>query len=717
MKNLYPSSLIVLLLIFFMAGGLGRIAAAEATGAGSPEQGLELFNRGHYEQALPVFQKTLARFEASREREGQIKAALGLAATYQALGQYCQAIDLLERMVTVAETVPARQMLMRVKAALGTACAYSRRLKQAEACLRESLVLARELDDTAAQISILQNMGNLLISQRLAPPPELQRDSLGNLRPLRGEIPHPVFSQEGLELYDAAIALARKSGDQLRLTKILLNKARGYFVRANFAEAEATGQETWPGLSALPEDRDKAFLLVSWGRLYADLADQLPAETETLTSQASKAYVEAGKLALQLEDIRTASYASGFMGQLYQKERRLDEVMVLTQKALFQAQKSGQREAQFEWEWQTARLLRDQGKAEAARAAYRLALQMLQTVRSDLSVSDTMRADGRSFRESSGQVYFELADLLLRQADQSPSDKERMACLVEARNTIERFKSTEIEDYFYEDDCVSLLGAKVKPLEAVVQHAAVIYVIPLEDRTELLLTLPSGLRRFKSPVGASELTDQARKLRVSLQNPNPRQHLEQARQLWEWLVRPVEDTLRDEKVDTLVFVPDGALRTIPMSALHDGQHYLIERYAVAVSPGLTLMEPKPMSRANAKLLACGLSTSVQGYPALEAVPKELANIHSAFGGKLLLDQEFLTGNLNRELADGRYSMVHLASHGEFGSDMNRTFILTFDGRLTMDRLEQMLLPSLLSDRPIELLTLSACQTSAGDEVW
>jgi CHAT domain-containing protein len=82
---------------------------------------------------------------------------------------------------------------------------------------------------------------------------------------------------------------------------------------------------------------------------------------------------------------------------------------------------------------------------------------------------------------------------------------------------------------------------------------------------------------------------------------------------------------------------------------------------------------------------------------------------------LLLDKDFLTGNFDRELAGGKYSMVHIASHGEFGSDMNRTFILTFDGRLTMDRLEQMLLPSSLSDRPIELLTLSACQTSAGDD--
>jgi len=212
MNYSYLRSPVVFLLLLFLAGGVGRLAAAETAGAVSLEQGLGLFNRGRYEEALPVLQKTLARCEANGEREGQIKAALGLAATYQALGQFCQAIDLLERMVPVAESVPSREMVMRVKAALGAACAYSRRLKQAEVCLRESLALARELDDSAAQISILQNMGNMLISQRLAPPPEMQRDSLGNLRTLRGEVPHPVFSQEGLELYDAAIALANHCG-------------------------------------------------------------------------------------------------------------------------------------------------------------------------------------------------------------------------------------------------------------------------------------------------------------------------------------------------------------------------------------------------------------------------------------------------------------------------------------------------------------------------
>src|SRR5207253_10699992 len=53
--------------------------------------------------------------------------------------------------------------------------------------------------------------------------------------------------------------------------------------------------------------------------------------------------------------------------------------------------------------------------------------------------------------------------------------------------------------------------------------------------------------------------------------------------------------------------------------------------------------------------------------------------------------------------------------GHFDSDAKKTFVLTFDSKLTLDELEQLLRPSQLRDKPVELLTLSACQTAAGDD--
>ncbi|MDH5470574.1 MAG: CHAT domain-containing protein, partial [Gammaproteobacteria bacterium] len=57
----------------------------------------------------------------------------------------------------------------------------------------------------------------------------------------------------------------------------------------------------------------------------------------------------------------------------------------------------------------------------------------------------------------------------------------------------------------------------------------------------------------------------------------------------------------------------------------------------------------------------------------------------------------------------------IASHGSFDSNPNKTFLLTYNGKINMDELEQFVGIGRFRDKPIELLTLSACQTAAGDD--
>src|SRR6185436_21111647 len=112
------------------------------------------------------------------------------------------------------------------------------------------------------------------------------------------------------------------------------------------------------------------------------------------------------------------------------------------------------------------------------------------------------------------------------------------------------------------------------------------------------------------------------------------------RALYGWLVAPYAEALAREKVDTLVFVPDGALRAIPMAALLDGDTFLVERFALAVTPSLALTDPAPLRREGLQVLSAGLSQSVEGFPALAMVPRELEAIHELRGGKVLLDDSF-----------------------------------------------------------------------------
>jgi CHAT domain-containing protein len=313
-----------------------------------------------------------------------------------------------------------------------------------------------------------------------------------------------------------------------------------------------------------------------------------------------------------------------------------------------------------------------------------------------------------------GALYLQLADLLLQRADSARNAAELDKMLLDARDSAELLKSAELEDYF-QDQCVNLLKSRIQKVETISPTAAVVYIIPLPNRTEMLVSLPSGLRRVKSPATDAMLETAAHQFRVNLEKRTTYEYLDQAKQLYDWLIKPLDPVLANSKIDTLVFIPDGALRNIPMAALHDGEKYLIEKYAVAVTPGLTLMEPRAFKRENIGFVANGLSDGVQGFAPLVFVPQEVSSLKKMFGGTELMNREFVKTNVEKEFATENYSIVHIASHGHFDSDAKKSYVLTFDSKLTLDDLEQLLRPSQLRDKPVEMLTLSACQTAAGDD--
>jgi len=211
------------------------------------------------------------------------------------------------------------------------------------------------------------------------------------------------------------------------------------------------------------------------------------------------------------------------------------------------------------------------------------------------------------------------------------------------------------------------------------------------------------------------LMAEVREFRRNLETRTTYGYLAEARQLYDWIIHPIHGLLAENHVDTLVFVPDGALRTIPFASLHNGKKFLIEEFAVAVAPGLSLIEPRPLQRANARLLLGGLSASVQGFPSLNFVPAELHDIEPMYPSETLLNGDFVLPAITEKLTREQYSIVHIASHGQFNSDAHKTFVLTYDGKLTLDDLEALIRPSQYRGKPVELLVLSACQTASGDD--
>jgi CHAT domain-containing protein len=142
---------------------------------------------------------------------------------------------------------------------------------------------------------------------------------------------------------------------------------------------------------------------------------------------------------------------------------------------------------------------------------------------------------------------------------------------------------------------------------------------------------------------------------------------------------------------------------------------LIERYAMATTPSLSLTAPLPLPHTHLSVLLSGLTQSVQHFPALPNVEQELNNIHEQYGGTVLKDAGFQLDAVTSMMAKTPYRIIHIASHGQFDRDPNKTFLLTYDGKMTMNFLEQVISAGKFRDEPVELLTLSACQTAVGDD--
>ncbi len=116
------------------------------------------------------------------------------------------------------------------------------------------------------------------------------------------------------------------------------------------------------------------------------------------------------------------------------------------------------------------------------------------------------------------------------------------------------------------------------------------------------------------------------------------------------------------------------------------------------------------------MLLAGISDGVQGFSPLPSVTAELRDIKKIMNAKNVLENSnFTVNNLTAQFKEHEYTIVHLATHGVFGGTPEGSYLLNYDTLLTMDGLEDLIGIGRFRDNPVELLTLSACQTALGNE--
>jgi len=521
--------------------------------------------------------------------------------------------------------------------------------------------------------------------------------------------------EEAEAAYKESLEGIEEEGTAELKSKIFINLARLAFQRRAYQDTDIVKpvENAKAQIENLPDSSNKAWDFISLSLLalkirnHPDIQNNLQYE-HILKGIISESLDKAGKIAEKGKDARIASLAFGYLGQFFEEEKQYEQALNLTRKAIFFAEQQYCPEILYLWQHQAGRLFKASDERDHAVEAYRNAIATLNPILKEFFRG--YRGKTPSFYENIKPVYLGLTELLLDETEGGISDKNR---LIRARDTMELLKTAELEDFF-QDECVTALKKNNMPDMTAPAHTAVIYPISLPDRLELLVTLPDGIRRIRVPIVSEVFREEVKTFRERLEDFSIR-YKYFAKKLYEVLIGTVESDLIRYKVDTLVIVPDDVLRLIPFSVLinPESNRFLIEDYAVVTVPALSLSDYQSPVKKAGKSLLCGLS---QGNPPLPYVPEELKRIKEITGqGKILLNQDFTLANLAEEFKNQVYSTVLISTHGAFGASPEDTYLMTSDSRMTMNDLEKFIRFGRFREEQIELLTLSACRSAAGDE--
>jgi CHAT domain-containing protein len=663
------------------------------------QRGTGLFAAGQIDRALANWQQAHQLYVQIKDRQGIIGTKINQAQALQSLGFYRQSLLTLQAVNTDLQTQPDSTLKIQGLLGLANSLRALRMLEQrqigdsqttpgAKETLLQALQIATTMQDRAAIDSIDLSLANTLMAIGGA---ESEQAAIDTYRKIAPDAAPLVRIQAQIHLY--RLESARKTAPNtltfLTDTRQVLDKIAP---SRNTAHAYINLAET------IKKDREESRI---------DRETLLPVARLLTTAIAQ---------ARTIKDPRSEAQAIGTLGSLYAATGQVQEAKNLTKQALIIAESLPAPDLAYRLNWQLGKIITasnpNDRDLEIATSAYRQAIAHLKTLRNDLNAID---ADLQfSFRDSVEPIYREYVNLLLRDGKIIST-----ANLAIARDTIESLQVAELEN-FLRQGC---LDTYTVPLDKIDRSAVVIYPIILPDRVATIVSIPGQPLRYHSQkISAATVENTIAKLQRKLQDPSftdrqEKAFKQQSQQIYDLLLAPVTKYLATAKTKTLVFVLDGALRNIPMSALYDGQKYLVENYNIALTPGLQLVPPQSTTdRPRYQALLGGISESSQGFSALPNAKAEIEAIGRLLPHQTLLNNQFNNQIVATNLVTGNAPIVHFATHGQFSSRAEDTYILTWNDKLNLDQFSNLLKDrSSRSGNAIDLLVLSACQTATGDD--
>lgn len=642
---------------------------------------------GQHQRAITFLEQALALRQEVGDKAGEGSTLHNIGVAYDEIGDRQRALDYLNRALSLRHTVGDREGEITTLNALALIYDLTDDKQKALSLYAQALQISRDTGTKYGEALVLSNTGLVYIS-------------LGN-------------NQQALDLFNRALLVARSAGDKRTEAFVLNHIGRVYDLQGEGRKALEFFNEALPIIRGTGDTSGEAYTLSSIAYTYDSLGDKK--EAIRYYEQALKIARETGARFYEALLLHNIGFAYDTLGDTQKAENYYTQSLQLTKsvgdrygeaKTLYTLGHVRERLQDYKQALDfylksievgerlrssaTIEEIKSGLAGETASAYQHAALLLMREGQQAQAFELTERARARTLLDQVGNLRPEIYRGVPAQLI---SEEQRLSSEIDSlrqRITYERTRPSLSPSPAAAGTLESQLAARQREYEDLVvrlklsnsEYASLRSVNPLSlvdsqrlldanttllsyyvtpEKTLAFVITRDGFHAAELPVREDELARVLTEYRSfdDLNSPQP----ESLKQLYGWLIAPIEDRLRTPVVG---IIPHGLLHYLPFAALTDGQGYLGDRHTLFTLPSASvlrfiLQKRKPGGN---RLLALA-ENKAEGLPILHHVNEEVRGVAALYGAKPLLGKEATESALRARA--GEYDIVHIAAHGQLTS--------------------------------------------------